>query len=525
MIRHLGLIAGCGAAFRILYQIGFRPCWSADSYVYSNMFLLWSRRFFSTSYRPPLYALFLGLVQRITGTPLMPSRMGAASMYSVVYLQSLLGIVAAFALYGSLRMAGIRPRIALAGGIAFSLIGTICVAELLILTEALSLLLITLGCCTFLHAMRRLSEKSRFRGAALSSGLCFSLAILTRPENLVFFAVLVALVLLLALRCHFLDNLQWASGSLLRLATLLVAAGAPLVLLWMTFTLLNIGQFRLAIVTGVTRTEAVYNLFDRVDPEDRVAGELLQKSYLYTNHDGTIYRHHVWFALPELEQAAHAGLLPIAMHEHMPASPLLLGLRHWVSRTFGLQEHIVASGQVIYQPVDLYDYLGALSSKLERRYPGTYLRNIAANFFTDTFSYRFSPASPTETENPQAPEGGTAVRSIAIYNVAVWINRIEAPLLSAAYLVLLAYVLASPWMFLRKGEDRLLLDGAVTILAVSAFAVIAASCVVAAYYPEHGIAFYGVLVICVCYAFENRGRIKGRIRAAIGSPQDSALPS
>ena len=265
-LRHLGLIALCGTLFRVLYQVGFKPFWSGDSYVYSNMFFLWTRHFYSTSYRPPLYALFLGLAQELTGTPLLPSRMGVASLYSVVYLQCLLGLTVALLVYASLRVLEIRPRIALAGGLAFSVIGGVCMAELLILTELLSLFFIALASLMFLIAMRALQERARFRWAALASGFAFSLAILTRPENLIFFAVLVVLLVFLCVRSRFLSDLRWATQPLARLSLLLILSAAPLVLLWMTFTLLNIGEFRLAIVTGVTRTEAVYNLFDRLGP-------------------------------------------------------------------------------------------------------------------------------------------------------------------------------------------------------------------------------------------------------------------
>ena len=271
-LRHVGLIAGCGALFRILYQVGFKPFWSGDSYVYSNMFFLWTRHFYSTSYRPPLYALFLGLVQELTGTPLLPSRMGAASLYSVVYLQCVLGLTVALLVYASLRVLEIRPRIALAGGLAFSVIGGVCMAELLILTELLSLFFIALASLMFLIAMRALQARARFRWPALASGLyvqpCDSHA--SREPRLLpglRHAADSALCTLSIYSAIF----AGPSRPLFRLALLLVVSAAPLVLLWMSFTLINIGQFRLAIVTGVTRTEAVYNLFDRLGPEDHVA--------------------------------------------------------------------------------------------------------------------------------------------------------------------------------------------------------------------------------------------------------------
>lgn len=511
-LRDVALIAGCGGAFRVLYQIAFKPCWSGDSHVYTSMFYLWTQHYYSNSYRPPVYALFLGLVQWLAGQAPTPTM---ASVYSAVYLQSLLGLVAALAVYASLRVLEVRPRIALAGGLAFSLIGAVCIFELLILTELLSLVTVTLGSCLFLRALHDLVAQKGFRWPALASGLCFSFAILTRPENLVFFTTLVALVMLLCVRCHFLVRVRWATWPLARLALLLVASAAPLVVLWMSWTLLNIGQFRIAIITGVTRTESVYNLFDRVEPKDRVAGALLQKSYLYKNSSGEIYRHHIWFALPELLQAAQLGQLPITPRERTPSNRYLVELRRWLDRLFGLHEHMVANGQVIFQPVDLYDYLGDLSGRLARRYPTVYMRNVLTNFFGDTFRYSYPPPSPAETENPRAPEGGGVVRNLGLYKVALWINWIEAPLLTASYVVLLGYVLFSPLLFFSGREEAILHDGGVFALAVAAFSVVIASCVVAAYYPEHGVSFFGVLVICVCFALHNRGRIKGRIFAAL----------
>ena len=371
-LRHVGLIAGCGALFRILYQVGFKPFWSGDSYVYSNMFFLWTRHFYSTSYRPPLYALFLGLVQELTGTPLLPSRMGAASLYSVVYLQCVLGLTVALLVYASLRVLEIRPRIALAGGLAFSLIGGVCMAELLILTELLSLFFIALASLMFLIAMRALQARASFRWPALASGFAFSLAILTRPENLSssqfwscsWFSFVYAL-----------DFSAICAGPPGRsLASLFCClSAAPLVLLWMTF---HADQHRRIPPcdrdgrhTNGSCLQSLRPARTRRSCRQRNTAEELS----YTNRGGETYRHHVWFAMPELEEAANAGMLPIEVHEHFRESTLL-NIRHWLNRNFGFQEHIVANGHMIFQPVDLYDYLGVLSSKLERRYPAAYLQ-------------------------------------------------------------------------------------------------------------------------------------------------------
>jgi hypothetical protein len=65
-------------------------------------------------------------------------------------------------------------------------------------------------------------------------------------------------------------------------------------------------------------------------------------------------------------------------------------------------------------------------------------------------------------------------------------------------------------LLLLAGErEHLLRDGAVVALAIGAFATILCSCVLAAYYPQHGVPFMGVLVICVVFALNNSKRILG----------------
>jgi hypothetical protein len=91
--------------------------------------------------------------------------------------------------------------------------------------------------------------------------------------------------------------------------------------------------------------------------------------------------------------------------------------------------------------------------------------------------------------------------------VTVWINRIEIPLLTAAYMILLAYVLFSPLLLPSRERDDLLRDGARVAIAMGAFATILCTCAVAAYFPEHGVPFMGVLIICVVYPASSPKRI------------------
>jgi hypothetical protein len=49
---------------------------------------------------------------------------------------------------------------------------------------------------------------------------------------------------------------------------------------------------------------------------------------------------------------------------------------------------------------------------------------------------------------------------------------------------------------------------------MGAFATILCFCVFAAYFPQHGVPFMGVLVICVVFAVSNSKRILGSLRPA-----------
>ncbi len=508
-ILHVAIILACGTAFRLIYQITYKPFWSGDSQGYSNMFYLWTCHTHSTAERPPIYSLFLGLVQRLAGDAPVNLGMGVPSHYLAVRLQCLLGLSATLFVYFSLRALAVGPKLALGGGICFALVGTICLFELLILSELLSLFYLVLGTWFFLRCMRAVNASTSFVPMVLLSGVCFSFAILTRPENLVFFFALTFVLGVLAVRCRYLPEMQWAARSLARAALLLVVSTAPLVLCWMSWNLISIGHFRINTLNGLTRTESTYNMFNLVDTEDRVVGAILWRSYLSKNGDGHLYRHHVWVAIPDLFRAAQLGLLPIPpLRVNRPENGLVIKARNWLDRKLGINEQSNSA-----QLVDLYDYLGHVSWKLAKKYPLLYLHNVLDNFASDTFNYSYPPPSPSETENPRAPEGGSVVRHKLLYGLTAWINRLEAPLLTASYFVLLAYVLFSPLLLLGREREHLLRDGAVVALAMGAFATILCSCVLAAYYPEHGVPFMGVLVICVVFAASNSKRILGSLRS------------
>jgi hypothetical protein len=86
-IWHVGIILACGAAFRLIYQMAYKPWWSGDSVMYSNLFYLWTRHTYVDAERTPGYPLFLGLAQWLAGNAPMNRGMGAPSQYLAVRLQ------------------------------------------------------------------------------------------------------------------------------------------------------------------------------------------------------------------------------------------------------------------------------------------------------------------------------------------------------------------------------------------------------------------------------------------------------
>ncbi|MGC9988617.1 MAG: hypothetical protein ABSC07_08525, partial [Terriglobales bacterium] len=139
---------------RFIYQMAYKPFWSGDSVNYSDVFYLWTHHIFVDAERTPGYPLFLGLVQWLADNAPMARGMGVRSQYLAVHLQCLLGLLAAVFIYFSLRALSVRPKLALAGGIGFALIGAVCFFEMLILSELLSLFSLILGILFFLRCMQ-----------------------------------------------------------------------------------------------------------------------------------------------------------------------------------------------------------------------------------------------------------------------------------------------------------------------------------------------------------------------------------
>ncbi len=430
--------------------------------------------------------------------------MGSRPIHLVCYSQSLLGLMVAVLLYFSLRALEVSRNIALAGSVAFALVGGICLFELLLLSEILSLFFLATGIYFFARCMNAAGRQQRYIYLGLAGGLSFCLAILTRPENLVFFAVLIITVLALSLRCLSVPTMRSMSPALAGVAVLLVIAMLPLLLCWMTWNLLSTGQFRINTLNGLVMSETTYNMFNRVDPEDHVLGSILSQSYALTNDGTHVYRHHVWRAMDHFNLIGvwAGGLLPVDF-EQMKRDAGLASRVPMADRW--AQEHLRITHTM--DPVSLFDYIGKVSWKLARKYPEMYLHNVSTNFFEDTFNFDYVPPSPSETADPHAPDGGTVVRSKALWRLTTWIGHLESPLLTSSYVVLLGFVLFGPVLLLARYEGpQLLRDATVVALAMGTLGTFICSCFVAAYYPQHGVPFLTVLFITMFYALDNRAR-------------------
>jgi 4-amino-4-deoxy-L-arabinose transferase-like glycosyltransferase len=246
---HLLLIVGCGAAVRVFYHLTYYPWWCGDSGGYSDTSWYWFHHQFSEGGRTPVYPLFLVLAQEVTGTQPM-SRISVAAAHFATVLQSLFGLVAACLVYDILRRLRVQPRIALVSAVVFAVLPGVCQFEMLILPESLSLFAIVVAVWLFVRTINGVLAGQKARGLAAITGFVFGLGILTRPENLIFAAVLVLFMVLVLVRLRFRTATSALGSSLGKSVVVVLLAALPVVLTWMSLSYVGIGEFRLTTLSG-----------------------------------------------------------------------------------------------------------------------------------------------------------------------------------------------------------------------------------------------------------------------------------
>ena len=307
-----------------------------------------------------------------------------------------------------------------------------------------------------------------------------------------------------------------AAKPLPKVALLIALAAAPAILGWMTIMYVRIGQFRITTLYGWNKSHTVYNLFDRVGPEDKILGAIMAKSYRQQlETGGTNLRDIMWPAQDEL--VANYAAYPWDDSTFHP-SPFHQWFTRAVQRRFGWVQIPCRVQSVPYCfenmriNIDIGDYLGSVSSKLARRYPGAWLANIAANFATETFNFNYSDAKPARLGAESIdPDGNAPVRNRSAANLVTMACKLHAPVLVLIYVVTLTWFLVSPFIIFCKNDEHWLRDSAVATLVIASVGTIVGTCVLAGFNRAYSLPHLVVFTICTAYAWEHRSRIAAAV--------------
>ncbi len=524
------LVCLFGILARVPFFLAFRPMWSADSPGYVIPYFLWRNHRFFLGARTPVYPLFLGFAQWLARHPVGPtlpisatyqtislqSALPVSAAYVTVCLQSALDIAAACVLYFTLEKLNVRRSIALASSVFAVTIPALCLLDINILTLSLSFTLLVLCASVFANLMRKVNDGSGFVIASLRCGLVFGCAALLRPENLIFCTIL-ATVFLGSWAISKLRGVTALSGNKAPVAVFfIILSAAPPILAWMTWNYVGIGEFRITTLTGWNRSKTVYNMFDRVNPEDRVLGQALSASYLKRNRNGRIVRDHVWQGLKDNLWDLYM-ILPLEDPTEVP-SAFHLKVDRAFEDVLGMKARVACEvpGQLctelLRREIDIGDYVGRVSWKLIRKYPGAYLANVTGNFL-DTFNFRYLDSEPaSEDSRLTSVDGGEYIRNQSLARLLPNAINMSAPLLTVLYVITVSFVVFAPLVLMRKTDRFPLTDMIVTELALAVVGTFITMCCLSGYNREYSIPHLGVMVICTAYAVENWSRIAATLR-------------
>jgi len=466
ILRPLIPILLFGAAIRYLYQLAYRPWWGGDSGGYSGPFYLWSHHHLTDGARTPMYPLFLGWAQWLTASK--PAVViSASSALAATGMQNLFGLVTALLVYLTLRALGVGARFASIAATGFSLIAAVGQFEMIMLPFSLSLFTLMLGACFFVLTLGRIGRGTPNRFFELFTGGIFGVGALVRADNLVVLVILIAVVGLHAVRGYAEPAQRIVARRLLRFCLLAPVGAAPWLLGWMTVNAIGIRQFRLTTIMGYQNTEAVYNLWDRVEAKDKILGEIMFKHFQLTNPPGTTKRDFIWEANPEI-QARVAELPVVITHPAM-------------------------------QHIDVGDYLGQVSRNLAERFPKVWLDNALDRFFNGTFIFHFPQTSPGLRSDPASVDGKEVIKRPKLWVWMVKLDQIEAPGLGLCYLLTLGWAVFGPIRLARAGSFNAIEDLAVTALALGTVGTFVAFCLLEGFFTQYSEPHLGVMVICATY--------------------------
>ena len=509
---HVGLILFFGTLVRIPFHLTFRPTLSGDSEGYSSFYALWVNHHFYLGERTPVYPFFLGFAQWLSSvTPARILSIRAAGF--AVRMQSAVDVLGAVLFYVAIGTLRIRPRTALVFTLFLVTIPAVCQYEMLILNMSFSFTWLIVVMSLFLFTIKRMESGKSTAALSVATGICASLAVLNRPEFLIFLILLCALMLLLRVT----SSSEAAAKRLPGAAILIAISAVPAILAWMIIMYAGIGQFRITTVNGWNKTRTVYNLFDRVDPEDRVIGGIMAETYNRLKpSDRVNHREVVWPAEKQILQ--HLDRYPGDSYRDIDApanpSPFHQTVNRAVQHTFGFVELPCKARMVDFCwemmriKIDTGDYLGDVSGKLARKYPGLWLSNIATNFAEESFNFDYFSAKPSTLDvSDIAASGDAPVINHTSANLIGWICKLHVPFLLLTYLVTLGCFFLSPKAFFQRHDEHWLGDAAVAILAVASIGTLVGTCVLAGFNRVYSLPHLAIFTMCSAYAWEHRVRV------------------
>jgi hypothetical protein len=520
--RPLLIILVCGTILRVLYHWLLLPCFFADAVTYVDAGWLLTHGYFTDGARTPGYPLFLALA-RWLWVPHQPDLVFGAALLATG-MQSILGVVAIVLVYDTLRALRVSDKAAIAGTAFFAVLNGVCEFEMFVLSQSLSLFALVLAVSLFVKTMAKVSDGEDPTRQAIAAGAAFSFAVLVRPENLGVFAIAVLTPGLLWLGARWRMRDRERSRRLVRIALLIPLGAAPMLLAWMTWNYIGIGRFQITTLTAWNRNSAVYNLFDRVDPEDRVLGELLAQADLVRNHPEKVPPKDRFWLPKQPGQVVQDTVLTafrkiIARHGEMPLPPprtTSSGIGAWIrglvsdeARRYTRSYAAGVRTQFTLErdPNDIGDYLASVSWKLARRYPNEWLRNAWLDFMREAFQFHVGPPEIGDLPDPHSYLDGGVILSPALRRPAIWSDRLQAPVMVFLFVLTLALAAAYPWAVLRRNNSETqLLDAAASALALGVLATIVGCCLLAVYMPHYGVPHWGTIVICGTYALDRMAR-------------------
>ena len=520
--RHVGFILLAGLLARIPFHLAFRPVLSGDSSTYSLFYYLWRHHIFYLGERTPVYPFFLGLAQWVAGGTPEPF-LSQRAAYAAILLQSGLGVLAPVLFYFTLRSLRIRGRIAYVASLFLATIPAACSFEVNILNMSLAFFCLVLVVSFFVPTVQWLGTGKNVGIAARATGLAMAVAVLNRPEFLIFSVLLLLIAASLPLKPRLPRRLSVFSARPFGAATWITLPLASALVAWMLLMYVGIGQFRITTLDGWNRTRTVYNMFDRVDAEDAAIGEIMARTYQrQTSRAATVnLREIVWQALDELLRNYRRFPIIDPSEDPNHDNPLHLQMTRMAHKLLGLVvvpcevNTSVYCWQFMRMKIDTGDYVGNVSWKLIRKYPGAWLRNVAANFFEESFNFRYFDAKPAAAGfESHSSDGGTFVRNARIAALTTTAVSAEAPLLTLMYIVTLGYCILFPAILFRKQDDHWLPDVTVAALAVASVGTIVATCVLAGFNRVYSLPHLVVFTICTAYTFENHSRIVSIFRSS-----------